>query len=183
MFQYIEAGAPIKLYYSPGRDVAYCGLPAIYNMLTTVSEWMKSGPTGQLAKYMENNGVTTEQVLEAVELFGNSLLEEIKSGREAMLEFNSFTALPLEVKYILYSALGQIFIGMTLKGYKDVISEEQAKCLNYQTFLRDVYAVCPFDRLFTFKLLLKLLWRKTVKCLNTYFGKMMVTLGLRHETV
>jgi len=134
MLQFIEKDAPIRLYYSPGRDLAHCGLLYVGVALKELLYQLDNGKSDFLASVMEQLGVTDDQLRDGIDKFVKSIHEEVTSGQEALLPTNSFGPVPDFVKAIIYFYIAPIFIGTSIKGYKDVTTLDSVREYSVEQF-------------------------------------------------
>jgi len=136
MFQFIEKDAPVRLYYSPGRDLAHCGLLYIGAALNELNYQLENGKSPFLENIMKQLGVTDDQLRDGIDKFAKSLHEEVTSGQEALLPTNSFGNVPDFVKAIIYFYIAPIFIGTSIRGYKDVTTLDAVREYDLEQFAR-----------------------------------------------
>lgn len=133
MFQFLEAGGPAGLFYSPGRDLGHCGLPYIGYALSELLSQLEA-QDAPVYKLMDLLGVNKEELEEGINLFIKSLEEEVKSGKPEPLETNAFTPVREQVRVIIFFYIAPVFIGTSLRGYKDVHTDKVVKELDEETF-------------------------------------------------
>lgn len=133
MFQFVEAGGPPGLFYSPGRDLAHCGLPYIGYAISEMAAQLKD-PGSPIYSLLDMFGVSKDELEDSLDCFVKSLEEECKSGRPEPLETNAFGHVRVQVRAVIYLYIAPVFIGSAIRGYKDVHSDKVIKELDEKEF-------------------------------------------------
>lgn len=133
MFQFVEAGGPPGLFYSPGRDLAHCGLPYIGYAISEMAAQIKDVDS-PIYRLMDMFDVSRKELEDSLDCFVKSLEEEVKSGKPEPLETNAFGHVREQVRAIIYLYIAPVFIGSALRGYKDVHSDKVIKELDEKEF-------------------------------------------------
>lgn len=142
MFQLRELNSPCVLFYSPGRDIAYCGPVNINYALDYLRHVLETEPVW-LQEYFAAFKIEKNDFISSVNMFISSLESELRGeSNEKPAEY--FKA-PASHKILILAAVAQIFIGETIKGRRDVLSEDAVKELDPEVF----YEKClPITRRF-----------------------------------
>lgn len=136
MLQFIEKDSPVRLYYSPGRDLAHCGLPYIGVALNEITYQLNNGKTPFLASVMETLGITDEQLREGMDKFVEALKADVCSGEEELLSDTPFSSVPDFVKAVIYFYIAPVFIGTSIKAYKDVTTLDAVREYSVEKFAK-----------------------------------------------
>lgn len=133
MFQFTEAGGIPGVFYSPGRDLGHCGLPYIGYAIQEMELQLKD-ENAPIYGIMRTLNVTKEELEAGIMSFIKALSEQVKSGSSEFLENDSFVNVRIPVRALIYLYIAPVFIGTSIKGFKDVQSGKTIKELDEQAF-------------------------------------------------
>jgi len=132
MLQLRELNSPCVLFYSPGRDLAYCGPININYALDYLQHLLETEPIW-LQEYFTALNIDKDEFIGTVNMFIASLEQEL---RGESVQSTPFFSAPPGHKILILAAVAQIFIGETIKGRRDVLSENAVKELDPEVFYK-----------------------------------------------
>lgn len=129
-------------FYSPERDIAYCGLNYIAYALADLEENIKkkSDWIRYFVKELYDNNYSAfeQEMQEAIALFRQSLF--LSAKRDEDLTANSeeiILQIPLRARAIIMLSVCSVFLGGTITGWRDVHTVEEREKLTPKAFYEE----------------------------------------------
>lgn len=133
MFQFRPSGSPNALYYSPGRDIAHCGLKNLAYGSELCMKALNDQPHW-LVKYMTIFDISKEDVIDGLRRFEDSVVENCQNIGEKPLRNHSFSNVPQPVQVLILHFMSLIFVGESIKGWKDITLTDALQELDPEEF-------------------------------------------------
>ena len=123
-------------YYSPARDIAYCGPIIVERAMKALNEecwepWLK--------EHLAHDGITVDTIIEteAPLKMARTLNKIISHSLQDALQESEFTLLPAGIQMLFYARIGQLLLAALFCGVKDVNAPEDDPPATIQSLLAE----------------------------------------------